>query len=266
MRFLKARLLAFALASSAAVAAGPVHAQRSGIVGTVSDTLGVALAGVMVELSGTDFGAMTNSEGEFRIVKLKPGPYTISMRRVGFNALSMPITVKDGNPMEIDFELSPTMVRLSTVEIRDKYASRKLERVGFDERKKTSGLPPSRFITRSDIEKRNPMSLTHMLERQGGRVRSCVDAIVYVDGTPPGPVSERVTDVRPRFSRNAMQRRTQSEGTNANEFRILEAIPPRHIEGMEVYTSIAEIPIEFRPGGNSSVIGRCVILLWTRDR
>ena len=85
MRVSNALLLAGLLQISAVI---PLHAQRSGIVGTVSDTLGTPLQGVFVELSGTDFGAITNHTGAFKLVKVKPGTYTVFMRRVGFEALA----------------------------------------------------------------------------------------------------------------------------------------------------------------------------------
>lgn len=265
MRVLNALLLAAFLGVSVAV---PVQAQRSGIVGTVADTSGNMLQGVFVELVGTDFGAVTNQSGEFRLLKVKPGTYTVSMRRVGFEALSMKFEIKNSDPMEVDFELTPTQVRLAPVVIKEEYSSNKLKRVGFENRLKTSGIAPSRFITRADIEKRNPMTLTHMLERQGGRMRNCLDALVYIDGAPPMNVPDNSSTASSGpFTRNSSVRSAaRSENRNSMEYRALEFIPVKQVEGMEVYTSISEIPAEYRPGGNMQVNGRCVILLWTRER
>ena len=263
MRVSNVLLLAALLEISAAI---PLPAQRSGILGTVSDTLGTPLQGVFVELSGTDFGAITNQTGEFKLVKVKPGTYTVFMRRVGFEALSMKLDIRNGDPMELDFELTPTMVRLAPVVVREEYSSNKLKRVGFENRLKTSGIAPSRFITRADIEKRNPMSLTHLLERQGGRVRNCVDALVYIDGAPPMIAPENTGGSGP-FSRNSSLRSAaRNENRNNMDYRALEFIPVKQVEGMEIYTSVSEIPAEYRPGGNTNVNGKCVILLWTRER
>ena len=168
--------------------------------------------------------------------------------------------------MELDFELTPTQVRLAPVIVRENYASKKLKRVGFDERQKTSGIAPSRFITRADLDKVNPQSLTHMLARQGGRVSNCIDALVYIDGVPPilGPDGTVTTSILTRNSgaRNA----ARNEARSNTGYRALDFIPVKEVEGLEVYTSVSEIPAEFRPGGNSNVIGKCVVLLWTRER
>lgn len=263
MRVLNALRLAGLLQISAAI---PLHAQRSGVVGTVSDTLGTPLQGVFVELSGTDFGAITNQIGEFKLVKVKPGTYTVSMRRVGFQALSIKLDIRNDDPVELDFELTPTQVRLAPIEVREQYSSTKLKRVGFENRLKTSGIAPSRFITRADIEKRNPLSLTHLLEQQGGRVRNCIDALVYIDGAPPVFTAENNANGG-SFTRNsALRSASRNENRNNMEYRALESIPVRQVEGMEIYASVSEIPAEYRPGGNSQVNGKCVILLWTRER
>ncbi|MEO7360935.1 MAG: carboxypeptidase-like regulatory domain-containing protein [Gemmatimonadaceae bacterium] len=263
MRVLSALLL-FVLLQ---VTAAPLCAQKSGIVGTVSDTLGNALGGVQVELSGTDYGSITNVSGEFRLTKVKPGPYTIYMRRIGFEAIAMPINISSGDPMELDFELTPSILRLAVIPVKAAAVSQKLLRVGFVDRLKTSGVPPSRFITRAEIEKRNPISLTHLLESKGGRVRNCVDASVWIDGLPP-IVAEQQTAAPAGgiLGRNSSLRgMPRTENNNPMRYRPLESIPVKVVEGMEVFASISEVPIEFRAGGNMAVNGKCVILIWTRD-
>ena len=268
MRVLSALLLVAALDLTTIA---PLQAQRSGIVGTISDTLGAALGGVQVELSGTDYGSITNMKGEFRLTKVKPGSYTIFMRRVGYEAISMQLDIKGGDPMELDFELTPTTLRLATIAVRSNVMSEKLRRVGFADRLKSSGIPPSHFITRADIEKRNPMSLTHLLEHQGGRVRNCVDATVWIDGIPPsvGPDTP-IAGTAPasgQLGRNSSLRGSTriENNNNSGRYRPLENIPVKVVDGMEIFATMSEVPIEFRAGGNTSVNGKCVILIWTRE-
>jgi Carboxypeptidase regulatory-like domain len=250
--------------------AGPLPAQRSGIVGTVADTLGVMLSGVQVELSGTDYGSITNSRGEFRLTRVKPGPYTLTMRRIGFEAISMKIDVADGNPMDLDFELTPSVVRLATVAVKEKYSSEKLARVGFDYRQKTSGVAPSRFVTRSDIEKQNPTNLLQLLDRMGGRVRGCADAVVYVDGIAPGAQTDHGNPGAAQgvFRTGGALRPPpgRTENPSSHRYRLLENIPPRQVDGMEIYASTSEIPAEFRRGQFGDANGRCVVLIWTREQ
>jgi len=261
MRYLRAVLL---IAVWEVWPVATLQAQRSGIVGTVADTMGVMIAGVQIELSGTDYGAITNSRGEFRLTKVKPGPYRLLMRRIGFEALTMKIDVLNGNPMELDFELTPTVVRLATVAVNARYSSDKLIRVGFESRQKTAGIAPSRFITRTDIEQQNPQTLIQLIERMGGRVRNCVDAIVYLDGIAPGNQPDYGTQGG-RTSGALRSAPGRTENPSSHRYRLLENILPRQVEGMEIYASAAEIPAEFRRGQFGDANGRCVVLIWTRE-
>jgi hypothetical protein len=262
MRHFGALLFAVVLAVLPAL---PVHAQRGGIVGTVSDTMGAVLIGVHVELSGTDFGAITNTRGEFRLTKVKPGLYTLLMRRVGFEALSMKIEVANSAPMELDFELTPTQVRLAKVDVKAVYTSDKLKSVGFEGRQKMSGIAPSRFITRAEIEKKNPASLVHLIDRIGGRVRNCVDAVVYIDGVAPGVAPDNGSGAM-RTGGALRPSPSRTDNGSSHRYRPLDMIPPRTVEGMEIYASTSEIPSEFRRGQFGDANGRCVILIWTRER
>lgn len=262
------RALLFLTVCEAATVAS-LHAQKSGILGTVSDTLGNPLNSVQIELSGTDYASISNLYGEFKLNKVKPGPYTLFMRRIGFEAISMPIEIKNGDPMELDFELTPTTVRLATVAVKASGVSEKLRRVGFADRLKTSGVPASHFITRAELERTNPMSLIHVLERKGGRMRQCMDATVWIDGTPPAINSDGTPTIgTPAIPfKNATPRtliREQSNSSNVR-FRALDNIPVRAVDGMEVFASISEVPVEFRAGGTSNVHNKCVVLVWTRE-
>ena len=188
------------------------------------------------------------------------------MRRIGFEALTMKIDVVNGNPMELHFELTPTLVRLATVDVNAKYSSDKLKRVGFEGRQKSSGVAPSRFVTRGDIEKRNPQSLIHLLDRMGGRVRECVDAIVYMDGIAPGTQPDFGTPGAARSGGAPRSAPGRTENPSSHRYRVLENIPPRTVEGMEIYASVSEIQVEFRRGQFGEANGRCVVLIWTRER
>ena len=166
-------------------------------------------------------------------------------------------------------ETTPTQPRLAPVVINEVFSSAKLKRVGFESRLKTSKNSPDfpcLSIGMAFIEKRNPMSLTHLLEGQGGRVRNCVDALVYIDGSPPLDLPDKNANAGPFTKNSSLRSSARSENNNSMEYRALEFIPVKQVEGMEIYTSISEIPAEYRPGGNIQVNGRCVILLWTRER
>ncbi|MEP6765332.1 MAG: hypothetical protein ABJB66_13525 [Gemmatimonadaceae bacterium] len=51
-------------------------------------------------------------------------------------------------------------------------------------RRRTSGVASSHFLTRVEIAKLNPTSLSHVVERMKGRSGGCTDPNVYMDGVP----------------------------------------------------------------------------------
>ena len=68
-----------------------VFAQAS-LTGTVRDTSGGALPGVMVEASSPALiektrSAMTDGSGQYRIVDLRPGTYSLTFTLPGFNVV-----------------------------------------------------------------------------------------------------------------------------------------------------------------------------------
>src|SRR5215207_6458690 len=87
------KLVAFAFATLVALMALPslAHAQ-SVITGVVKDTSGAVLPGVTVEAASEALiekvkSAVTDGEGVYRIVDLRPGTYTVTFSLPGFQTL-----------------------------------------------------------------------------------------------------------------------------------------------------------------------------------
>ena len=76
------------------------------IVGKVVEAeTGTALPGANVQLSGTMKGAATNLDGEFRIVNLQPGKYTLVTTYIGYKQNSMEITISPKQTLSIQVEM-----------------------------------------------------------------------------------------------------------------------------------------------------------------
>jgi hypothetical protein len=75
------------------ILAAPAWAQQaSGIAGVVRDTSGAVLPGVTVEAASPALiekvrTAVTDAQGRFNIVNLRPGPYAVTFSLPGFNAV-----------------------------------------------------------------------------------------------------------------------------------------------------------------------------------
>ena len=64
--------------------------------GTVTDsTTGSPLIGANVFVMGTALGNVTDREGEFRIVKVPRGSYTLKVSYLGYHARQISVTVSD---------------------------------------------------------------------------------------------------------------------------------------------------------------------------
>ena len=66
------------------VRAGSELAQGDTLTGRVTDTTGVALAGVRVSVVGTRFGAVTGPDGRYAIADVPPGTYRVQARLIGY--------------------------------------------------------------------------------------------------------------------------------------------------------------------------------------
>ncbi len=78
-------LFAFALCALALFAATPAMAQSGKITGTVRDAQsGETLPGVNVRIDGTTQGASANADGEYTIIGVRPGTYTLVFSFIGY--------------------------------------------------------------------------------------------------------------------------------------------------------------------------------------
>ncbi|MEM1094968.1 MAG: TonB-dependent receptor [Bacteroidota bacterium] len=99
--------IAWSLALLMLLAAGPAWAQSGKIAGTVTDALtGERLPGVNVLIEGTTQGTATNIDGEYVIIGVRPGTYTIVASYIGFaNARKPDVLVSVDLTATVDFEL-----------------------------------------------------------------------------------------------------------------------------------------------------------------
>jgi Carboxypeptidase regulatory-like domain len=107
------RLRAYALASLVFFAAPTlVHAQ-SAIAGTVRDATGAVLPGVVVEASSAALiekarATTSDSDGQYRIIDLRPGTYTVTFTLTGFQTVARSGIVLETNftaPINVEMRL-----------------------------------------------------------------------------------------------------------------------------------------------------------------
>ncbi len=87
------------------------------IKGTVKDKdTGAPLPGVNIVIKGTTMGAATNLRGEYFIINVRAGTYTLVATMVGYKAIEVAnVKVSADLTTTMDFELEPTVLELGEV-------------------------------------------------------------------------------------------------------------------------------------------------------
>ncbi len=219
--------------------------QQVRVHGTVVDhETGAPLDGVLVRIRSAsipdDLERFTNAEGDFGFEPVPVGVYHIRVMRLGYQTVDHTVQLTQRSRLDIEVELTSQAVALEPIIVATTRQS-SLALTGFYDRM-DRGL--GRFVTRDDIETRNPFYITDLLRSMPGvhvagpghtgnrgiiSMRGGCRPDVYVDGTrmiPPVPMDEL-------FS-------------------------VHDVEAIEVYSS-AESPAQY-----STSSGCGTVLVWTR--
>jgi len=99
--------------ANAQAAAAPAGAS---IMGTVTDSSTKnPVNGVAVTVEGGRYGALTGSDGRYRITGVAAGTYSVVARRIGYAPSRKPATVTDDGQTTVDFALRVAVSELSEV-------------------------------------------------------------------------------------------------------------------------------------------------------
>lgn len=242
--------IVFSLAACIVAAPFTLTAQRGevgtgGVSGVVKDSSGFPVVGAIVTVGGTQLTAETDEEGQFQLAKASPGELSIRVRRLGYKPDTVRVTVLAGEQHPVNITLARLAVELQPLVI---YGRRNVtgRMAGFYER---LGRGMGHFLTREQIERRNPMNMTDMFRMiPGARVET------------RGMGSQAV---RFRGSRQAPLVWLDGTPLYAGEFD-LDTVDPRSFEGIEIYSGPASVPAEFLGNRITSSSGGTIIL-WTRQ-
>ncbi len=214
----------------------------------------------------------SNRRGRFILAGLPVGDYELSIRHLGYAPLTHPVTVTRGLTTEVEVDLSPDPVALEPL-VATATRPRRLEIKGFYERKYWGELiAGGAFFTAEDIERRNPLRITHMIaDAPGVRLANCdmwghgcklystthsrgfsdqgCKLNIYLDGN----IAIRGSKERWSITSGVPPEAQLRESIN-------DLVLPTEIAGIEVYTGGASLPAEF--GGHDSRCGAVVI--WTK--
>ena len=95
-----------------------IMASTGSIQGKITDSqTGEALLGANVLLSGTSIGAATNLDGNYVIQHVEPGTYSVVASYLGYVSKKEKIIVKDGQHVELNFQLKAASLKGETVTV-----------------------------------------------------------------------------------------------------------------------------------------------------
>jgi TonB family protein len=228
-------------------AAPRLAAQETGsIAGVVRDSSGAPVASAEVTLLRTTLRATSDGAGAFRLLGVTPGEATLRVRRIGYRAREVAVSVTAGAASSLTVTLGRLAQELEPVVVEAKRDIRLQHLAGFYERKQRG---VGRFLTRDVIDQRNAPTLPELLR-----------------STIPG-----VQIVQTRFIQQAVRLRSNRcaplvflDGTPAPAAEFdLSTVDPMTLSGVEVYSGPGSVPIEFTMSRGLHSCG--VIALWSRN-
>lgn len=134
------------------------------LVGQVRDArTDQPVATAAVSITGRPEVVASDRRGRFALSGLPVGAHELSVRHLGYAALTYPVTVTRGLTTEVDIGLSPDPVELEPL-VATATRPRRLEVNGFYERKYWGDLTGNgTYFTAADIERWAPLRITHMV-------------------------------------------------------------------------------------------------------
>lgn len=235
----------------------------AGVVGSVSDSTGNPIEGVVLRLLGTDLEAQTDRMGAFSFTQTGGGRTSVLARHVAYRPLVREVTLQWDERVDVGrLVLTSLPASLEPIVVEAAPRSFRRDLSEFEYRRRTS---VGHFITREEFEETgNPVKTTDVLLRMGS-VR-VVPNTSYGSGWPNPDIRRWIVS----FGRTAGR---SGRGScpplyfvdrhylgNADRIDIDSALPIAHIVAVEAYSSAASIPAEFnRPGAACGVI-----VFWTR--
>ena len=225
-----------------------LNSVRSGrVVGRVFDRMtGDPVVAAAVSVLGRPAEAESDRQGRFRLAGVPAGEHEIEVRRIGYAPLRHTVSVTSGLTRDVEIGLVPEPVEMEPL-VATGTRSRRLEIKGFYERRHWGELLGlGAFLTAEDIERRNPVRISHMIADYSG-IRANGGRFYSTRLSAAG------------FSNQGCQIWAYLDNIKIRT-SIDELVKPVEISGIEVYKGPASLPAEF--GGSDARCG--AIVIWTK--
>ncbi|HZI42111.1 MAG TPA: carboxypeptidase regulatory-like domain-containing protein [Gemmatimonadaceae bacterium] len=224
-----------------------VSAQSVGAIsGTIRDSTGTPIPGVEVVLRQIKGAVRSDSLGVFRFADVPAGHRQLHFRRLGFAPKSIDADIADGKTLALTVVLDAAATEIEGMTVEEVTRRRQFLADFYDRSSRGFG----HFVTREQIEKRNPMNLSDMMRTIPGArlipMRNGGQAALRFNRAMGG------RDCPPQY---------WVDGVKTYALNIDDIIP-QDVEGIEIYEGASSIPPQFNTKEGTTICG--VVLIWTR--
>jgi hypothetical protein len=221
----------------------PLHGQSSGsISGTTIDAqTGMPIVGASITIPVLSRAVISDEGGHFLHSPLEAGSYVVQVHAVGYIPSAKAFDLTTGQSVTHVFQLTTVAPALPDVVVSGHTGSVGRRFEDFDRRR---ALKRGQFLTRAEIEARNAVNLSDLLQTMRGIRTECAGFTCIVE------TSRSTHGCRPAFFVDGRMSTTFGPTT-----------PVRDIEGIEVYLGPSETPAEYLgPDSGCGAIG-----IWTKS-
>ncbi len=225
--------------------AAPIADSTGTILGSVADSTGRPLPGVHITIGDT-VNVRSDSLGNFVSRRVRSGAVLLRARLLGYAPRALAVPVVAHGATSVSVVMAPVAVVLPTVAIGAKRDTmhapeeRGIHKLDLFYRRRATSQG-GEFFTRTEIEQRYVTRLSDLLEGKAARLPRCRNA-----GVGTEPRYQLFIDDLPY-------------ATGADWLEVLDAIPPWDVEGLEIYTSVTQLPVEAMANGCAA------IFVWMRS-
>ena len=222
--------------------------------GTVRDAAGAPIAFAVVQTTGQN-RVVSDDSGRFQYRAVPRGRLTLRILRLGYEPVELRFDPPSDTALQI--VMRPIPRTFDAVNVEASRVSQRLRAIGFYERMndRHKGLGSGTFITIEDIEQRNPLRISQMLEGING-VRVFKYGAGFDQFEVRGPAQCRFT-VYLNGARIGPKLTTRA---SIDPVRIDALVEPSATAGIEVYPRATSAPPHFQ-----MLNGTCgVVAFWTK--
>jgi hypothetical protein len=227
--------------------------QRGVVAGRVREgAQGSAVAGARIILDGPElYQTESDASGRFRLPEIAPGEYRVRVEHLAYRNVERGLDVPAGAAeVTADITLLRDAIALEPIVATVEARSPRLQRAGFYDRQRTGF---GNFITREDIERRNPAAVTHLFNAIP-RAQVIGEQVAF-RGSGDVFRALLIEEEGPCFPELYVDGAWWGSDYSLNYFN------PDEVEAIEVYSGPAQVPIQY----NTADSGCGVILIWLRD-